>query len=33
MGENARMFTEQRGMQVGDAYSTILHQHAEAANF
>jgi glycosyltransferase involved in cell wall biosynthesis len=33
MGENARMFTELRGMQVGDAYSTILYQHAEAVNF
>ena len=33
MGENARRFTEQRGLLVGDAYSTILHQNAVAVNF
>jgi hypothetical protein len=32
MEERARLFTEQRGAQVDEAYSTILHQQAEAVN-
>ena len=33
MGQNAREFTVQRGMNSSEAYSTILHCTAKAANF